>query len=259
HQNQQRGISGNFVVVIATQNLDGRSVVWAGTKETTIESGDSTEFMAASMSEDGGMTWSTPLKNEFVHNFAFDGYTVYAASDNGLFKSLDGGETWAVFPKIVDDRDGTTVYSNSASCAGIGPDLSLWVGTDDGLAVTTDDGLSWRVFRGFERPGEAGTPDTYAYPNPFSPLRHNLSGEEGHVRFQYRTKAPTRVTLRIYDFGMHLVSTVVKDKIRSSPGDFAEVWNGMNGVGDTVANGVYFYKIELEGQGTFWGKVMVLN
>jgi photosystem II stability/assembly factor-like uncharacterized protein len=259
HQNQQLGISGNFVVAIGTQNIENRSVVWAATWETTIESNDSTEFKAVSFSEDGGLTWATALKGESVHNFAFDGSDVYAASDNGLFKSVDGGKTWAVFPLIVDQSGGAAVYSQNVNCAAADADRALWAGTDDGLAMTADGGGTWRVFRAFRPTGNAGGPMTYAYPNPFSPLRHNLAGGDGHVRFQYHTAHPTRVTVRVYDFGMNLVSTAVRGKDIPSPGDHAEVWNGKNDVGDMVANGVYFYKLEIEGEGTHWGKVMVVN
>jgi hypothetical protein len=205
------------------------------------------------------MTWTTSLRGESVHNFAFDASSVYAASDNGLFTSPDGGDHWVAFPRISDPASDVTVYSNVVNCAAASPDHALWVGTDDGLALTRDNGFSWRVFRSFITPGSAGEPQTYAYPNPFSPLRHNLSGEEGHVRFQYRTAHPTRVTVRIYDFGMNLVRTAVRDKDVSISGDHAEVWNGKNDVGDMVANGVYFYKIEMEGEGKVWGKVMVVN
>jgi hypothetical protein len=125
--------------------------------------------------------------------------------------------------------------------------------------MTRSEGLSWSVFRAFETAGEKGIPKTYAYPNPFSPLRHNRTGDEGHVRFQYRTVRPARVTVRIYDFGMTLVRTVADGKDRAIPGDYAEVWDGRNGVGDPVAVGVYFYRIELSGQEPLWGKVMVIN
>ena len=108
-------------------------------------------------------------------------------------------------------------------------------------------------------PGKNNTPPTYAYPNPFSPLRHNLYGGDGHVRFQYRAERTTRVTLKVYHFGMNLVKTVVDEKNRSGPGDYAEIWDGKNEVGDMVANGVYFYKLTLQGEGPLWGKVMVVN
>ena len=67
------------------------------------------------------------------------------------------------------------------------------------------------------------------------------------------------MTVRVYDFGMNLVRTVVEEKDRFGSGDYAEVWDGRNDVGDMVANGVYFYKITLTGKTPLWGKVMVVN
>jgi hypothetical protein len=184
---------------------------------------------------------------------------VYVATDGGLYKSLDSGKTWAVFSQIVDEETGEGVYTTEVYSVRIGPGHSLWVGTGDGLARSLDDGMTWKVFRAFQIPGEGGTPKTYAYPNPFSPLRHNLIDGDGHVRLQYRTTVSTRVTVRVYDFGMNLVRTVVEGKDRSLPGDYAEVWDGKNSIGEMVANGVYFYKITLTGEEPLWGKVMVVN
>ena len=79
------------------------------------------------------------------------------------------------------------------------------------------------------------------------------------MRFQYNTTRPTRVTLRIFNFAMELVATVVSGKERPIPGDYSEVWDGRNEQGELVANGVYFYRLDLEGEGTFWGKLIVLD
>ncbi len=255
HQNQPQEISGNFVVAIKAQHIEGKELIWAA----TVEAVDTSEYRAVSVTEDGGFTWNVTLKGEFAHNFAFDDSVVYVATDNGLFKSIDAGETWAVFPQIVDNETGERVYAEEITSAGVTPDHVLWVGSVDGLARSVDNGLTWKIFRAFKVPGRNRTPETYAYPNPFSPLRHNFIGGDGHVRFQYRTTQPTRVTVRVYDFGMDLVRTVVDNKNRPFPGNYTEVWDGRNDLGDIVANGVYFYKIELSSGRSFWGKVMVVN
>ncbi|MDM7925165.1 MAG: FlgD immunoglobulin-like domain containing protein [bacterium] len=260
HRSQPRGISGNFVVAIATQKNAGRSIVWAATIETTSESGDTTETRGVSMSEDGGLTWSVKLPGVFAHNFAFHGPSVYVATDSGLYVSPDFGGQWALFGPIADKETGAIVTGPEVNCAAVDSAASdLWVGTSDGLALTGDGGATWSVFRSFRTPGAAGEPDTYAYPNPFSPFRDNLIGENGHVRFQYRLAGPARVTVRVYDFSMRLVAEAVTGRERPAAGDYAEMWDGRNDYGEAVANGVYFYRIDVSGGKSRWGKVIVMN
>jgi hypothetical protein len=260
HRNQPRGISGNFVVAIATQKTAERDIVWAATIETTSESGDTTETRGVSMSEDGGLTWSVKLAVVFAHNFAFHGPSVYVATDSGLYVSPDFGDQWALFGPIADSQTGEMVTGPEVNCAAVDSvAFDLWVGTSDGLARTGDDGVTWSVFRSFRTPGAAGEPDTYAFPNPFSPFRDNLIGENGHVRFQYRLSGPARVTVRVYDFSMRLVRQAVTGRDRPAAGDYSEMWDGRNDYGEAVANGVYFYRIDVSGGKPRWGKVIVMN
>lgn len=255
HHNQDHPISGNFVVALAHQRLGSKSLLWAA----TIEAEDPGEFRAVSVSEDGGKSWRPVLRGEFVHNFGFDPVigTVYAVSDNGLWKSV-AVDSFLVFPPIRDSQSGERILTSQFYCVAVDLANFLWVGTADGLAKTDNNGYTWAVFRAFVPTGTGGTPRTYAYPNPFSPMRHNQLGGDGYVRFQYNTTRPTRVTIRVYDFALELVATVVEGKARPA-GDFSEAWNGRNDRGDVVANGVYFYRLDLEGEGSFWGKVMILN
>lgn len=254
-QNQTSPISGNFVVALANQEWEDRSFVWAA----SVEALDSIEVRGVSMTEDGGLTWKTMLEGLFAHNFAFDGPDAYVATDKGLYKSQDFGDTWAVFPNIVDDESGEEIYSDEITCAAVDETGVLWVGSLDGLARSTDGGATWTIFRAFETPGESGVLETYAYPNPFSPLRHNTRGGDGYVRFQYAVDKPSKITVKIYDFGMNLVQIIADNKDRSSAGDYSEVWDGKNELGDMVANGVYFYQVIRSGHASLWGKVMVVN
>ena len=247
------GISGNFVVALGEQIFQDKNIVWAAT--WMAEGGE--EFDAVSKTDNGGLTWEVTLKGEKAHNFAFYENDVYVPTDNGLYKSTDFGKTWALFPQIIDET-GNAVMTNEIYSVGFkGGDL--WVGTGDGLAKTSDRGNSWKIFRAFKPTGIEGEPSTYAYPNPFSPLRHNVIGGEGHVRIQYNAKNNTKVTIKIFDFGMNLVKNLVQDKSRAGGGDYYELWDGRNENGYIVANGVYFYLLELEGEKTAWGKIVVLN
>ena len=248
------GISGNFVTALAEQiTIDG-SIIWAATWKAE----DVNEFYGVSCTSDNGFTWETMLEGEFVHNFGFNGDEVYVAADDGLYKSPDRGETWGLLPWITDSNTGervlTSEYFDVEYHGG-----NLWIGTNDGLVKSTDGGISWNIFRSFKMPGSAGEPAAYAYPNPFSPLRHNRIGGDGYVRIQYSTYSDTEVTLDIFDFGMNLVKNVVASIPRAGGGSYAELWDGTNNWGAIVANGVYFYRLKIQGQQTFWGKIIVMN
>lgn len=258
HQNQDQPISGNFIVALAKQKTATRELIWAATWPTTTESGDETEFKAVSKSDDGGLSWTTMLENESAHNFAFRDSVVYIATDNGLYMSPDYGETWAIYPRIYDAKINRTLYSNEINCVATGPEEALWVGTSDGIGMTCDNGLNWSIFQTHVIPGEAGEPMTYACPNPFASLPHGESSDDLRCRFVYPANHLTQVTVSIYDFGMNLVKSL--DYHVTSPGQQAEpAWNGTNDIGDRVANGVYFYRVHVSGEGEYWGKVMVLN
>jgi hypothetical protein len=254
HKNQAQPISGNFVVAIGQQKSRGREYIWAA----TVNAEDPDETRAVSVSEDGGFSWRVTLEGEFAHNFAFDDSIAYVVTDNGLFKSIDFGQTWAKFPPVVDhvmdQQFLTTEYFAAAATKG-----RLWTGGPDGLAFTEDDGTTWNIHRGTVNAGQTGEPRTFAYPNPFSPFRHNQLRTDGHVRFHYNVTRPTKVTIKVYDFAMELVAEVVTQKERLTTGQYDEIWSGRTDRGEIVANGVYFFRLDLEGEGTFWGKVMVLD
>ncbi|MBN2105063.1 hypothetical protein JW835_13560 [bacterium] len=258
HQNQDQPISGNFIVAMAKQKTATRELIWAATWPTTTESGDETEFKAVSKSEDGGLTWTTILKNESAHNFAFRDSIAYIATDNGVFMSPDYGKTWAIYPIIYDAKINRTLYDNEINCVAAGPSESLWIGTSDGLGMTLDNGLTWSIFQAHVIPGEAGEPKTYACPNPFASLPHGESSDDLRCRFVYHANHVTKVKVSIYDFGLNLVKTLNYDV--ASPGLQAEpAWNGTNDLGDRVSNGVYFYCVKVTGEGEYWGKVMLVN
>ena len=254
HTNQQQPISGNFIVALAHQQYKTRNIIWAASWKAEGES----EFYAVSKSEDGGLSWQTTLHDERPHNFAFDDSVVYVAADGGLFKSTDFGETWYVFPTIEDRVRGEIIATMDYYSA-LGENGTLWIGSADGLARTSDNGYTFDVFRAFQSTAQSDEPRTYAYPNPFSPIRHNQIGQDGFVRFQYNTLKSTQVTIKVYDFAMDLVKAVLDNESKPGPGDFTALWNGRNEFGDAVANGVYFYSVELDGDGTYWGKVMIVN
>ena len=100
---------------------------------------------------------------------------VYVATDRGLFKSIDFGLTWASFQNIVDNNSGRILLAEDIFSVAVSPGHVVWLGSEGGLAKTQDDGATWTLFRSFETLlDEENISETYAYPNPFSPLRHPL-------------------------------------------------------------------------------------
>jgi len=244
------GLSGNFVTALGRQIWNGYDILWAATWQAEGQS----EYYGVSKTENGGTTWEVvlTLEDEILkaHNFAFDDSIVYVATNVGLYKSVDLGETWELFPEIIDFESGDKLYDPEVYSAQMSDDL-LWVGTGDGVASSPDYGNTWTLHRSYLPTSEGGQPATYAYPNPYSPRLHPV------IRFQYDMPKAGSVTLKIYDFALDEVATVVQDKTRSA-GDFYEVWTGKRSNGDPVAIGIYYYRVERSGMDPEWGKFAVI-
>ena len=256
HQNQAKPISGNFVVALAYQRWQGRRILWAA----TVEAEDPDEFRAVSYSEDFGFTWHTALEGIFPHNFAVYDSAVYVAADKGLFVSADFGRTWAKFPPVRDQATGQPLLTEEFYAVAVSPDGTIWAGTPDGLVKSSDGGHSWQILRTFEPLlEEPNISKTYAYPNPFSPLRHNQLGGEGHVRIHFKVDRTGPVSITLFDFAMKKVRRLVSGKVFSGPGEFDVTWDGRNDFNERVANGVYFYRVRLPGGKAVWGKIIVMD
>jgi hypothetical protein len=75
------------------------------------------------------------------------------------------------------------------------------------------------------------------YPNPFNP----------RTEIRYDLPAPAVVNLRIYSLAGRLVRELLVGE-RQGPGRYAIPWNGRDGKGERVASGVYYYKLEADGE-----------
>lgn len=58
---------------------------------------------------------------------------------------------------------------------------------------------------------------------------------------------------------MNPVRTVIQNATRTSPDELFVIWDGKNNQGFTIANGVYFYRIEIDDDKPVWGKILVLQ
>jgi hypothetical protein len=249
-QNQGSPILGNWVIAIAGQQLGTTTRIWT----TNWVAGEGEQF-GVSYSDDDGRIWVNALYGIRAYAFAFHDSVAYVATDNGLYRTSDGGSQWNSSGTIVDTETGASVTS-SAVFAVATIDDTVYCGTGDGMARTIDNtsspfGQHWQVFRAFQPLGNAG--QAYAYPNPFSP-------RSGVTRIHYSTGGHDgQVTIELFDFGMNRVRTIIRDVSRSGSSEHEELWNGRDDNNSTVANGVYYYRVVIDSGEPVWGKIMVLQ
>ena len=275
------GISGSFVPSIARQVTSGRSLIWAGTKPFNTG-----ETEGISVTEDGGETWrhinirartidiaieDTAGLSAWNFSFSDTSYihwgiteaTVWADSEEGLFRTDDLGETWEPV-EIRDPATGDPLPDPKTIDVEMRNGV-LWASASVGLAKSEDGGGTWNILRSPVKTASLDTGDpvdpnaehekirTYAYPSPFSPSRDRTA------RIQYSLSEPEQVTIKLYDFANRLVKVLLQDQSREGRSDHGEDWDGRNGSGDTVANGVYLYRIETDRGDRAFGKIVVLN
>jgi len=249
--NQAAPILSDWVIAIAGQQHSGRLTVW--TTNWPAE-GDNQEFGISSTS-DSGATWQNFLRGVRAYAFAFRDSIAYVATEQGVYRTDDGGLSWALSGSVVDAGSGDRNTSIGFFSVAVLGD-TVYAGNGDGIVGTVDApgapfGSTWNVFRAFQPVGTQLA--AYAYPNPFSPrfditrIHYGMGGRDATV------------TVEVFDFGMNRVRTIVRDAGRSGSTEHEELWNGADDNGETVRNGVYFYRVLVGDADPLWGKIMVLQ
>lgn len=259
HYTTQDGLAGSWVISIEEQRRPGQEpAVWA----TNWPSRGEGQGHGISVTRDSGQSFESALHGQRCFDFAFDGPRVYVACEGGLYISRDDGRTFVAVSDFSDPRQpehtfrpGTEVFAVATT------DDALWAGTGDGLFKSSDGGRTWRAFRTRVPLSPVGLSpaipadlvpevDTYAYPNPFSPAVDRL------IRLRYNLESSSTVTIRVFDFGMNLVRTVLSES--QDLGGREVSWDGTDDYGARLANGTYFYSVQTS-HGTFWGKILILE
>jgi len=228
---------------------DGISVGWMRPVTDTL-TGDTLLYRLSWNSVYQGVTW----------NYAFNGKTVYAATDGGLIRTNADSALYAdtVRWDTIDFKDangeplllpGTPVYAVAVV------DTFLWVGTADGtVRINLIDSSQTAFFVG---DSVTVIDEVYAFPIPYSNARNQA------LDFHFRIESQANVTLEIYDFAMNLVRRVI-DNEPYPPGNYPttgslrKTWDGRTSGGETVAVGMYYFKVSLSTGGTRWGKIAVI-
>ena len=251
HRNQQFPICGDYIAAIKEQRSSSRSIIWV-----VCNTGDEpNEKRGVSFTTDDGATWRSILFTDFVRDVTFRDSTLYVATDGGLFRTTDLGKSFIRAGTIYDPATGQRLTQTQTLAVQANGD-TLWVGGPDGLAYTIDSpsepfGSKWKIFRTYQPVSSA--PVTYSYPLPFSPANEV-------VRLHYGTQGRTAsVTIRIFDFAMQPVKTLLRNANRTGIVEHDEIWDGRDDLGRRVTNGVYFFRVEIAGQDPMWGKILVLQ
>lgn len=259
HTNQLNPISGNFVLAMDYNQFDGS--IWAATWKAE----GATEYWAASASYDGGENWNTYLTDERILDFGFKYYgnagnftgaDLFIASQSGVYRSNNYGVTWIAAPDIYDSHTNIALNTKHFRAVEINRNnnsFDIWLGSINGLALFKEasgfwDG-EWKVYLASE--GITSSSETYAFPNPFSP-------DDEVLNIKYSLKSESKVTIRIMDFGMNLVRTLIQNANRPSSDNNIEVWNGKDEYGNIVPNGIYFYRIDTDDGEPSFGKILVI-
>jgi len=256
HTNQKNPISGNFITSLGYDTLSGS--VWAASwKAEGVD-----EYYGVSRTTNGGVTWDVSLVGEKPHNFGFINYNglndVLSATDNGIFRSSNFGDTWFLPDQIIDSFTKRPFLTNVFYSSGIHPNndntADIWLGSDNGLILLKETGFAWEgKWKIFEAADNITENTTFAFPNPFAP------GLES-VKIKYTlNNLSSNVTIRIFDFRMHLVKTLLQNTVRIGSLTQYESWDGADDAGRIVPNGVYFYRIDISGNSPVYGKIMTLR
>lgn len=250
-QNQLSHILGNWVIAIGGQQLANTRRIWC----TNWKAEDNTEQFGVSYTEDGGRIWKNFLHGIKAYDFAFKDSIAYVATDEGIFRTPDGGNSWIQSGSITDRVSGQRFTSKKFFAVATLND-TVYCGGGEGLVKTIDNatqqfGQTWQILRAYRPVGN--TSATYAYPNPFSPRQ-----EVARIHYSTGGKSSS-VTVEVFDFGMNRVRTIVKDAQRSGTIEHDEIWDGKDDSKRSVANGVYFYRVTLSDGEPSWGKMLVLQ
>jgi hypothetical protein len=245
-------VSGDFVVNLHVQRYNNKEIIWGATKRAE----DNNEVNAVSYTSNGGLNWAYTLADNTPNNISSKDSVVYAETDAGLWRATFPAFDWSKPGLIYDETTKDQLRTNTFYAGGHLND-TIYFGSADGLIRTVENGQAWankwKIFRAIQPIDLNSKTKTYSAPNPFAPNTEV-------TRIYYKTgKATSKITIKIFDFGMNPVRTLIQNAVRNSADELFTLWDGKNNDGYQVANGVYFYRVEADSDSPVWGKIMVMQ
>lgn len=248
--NKTDGLLGDWIVAIKEDENTGK--IWMTNWPNDASRGEQYGLVSTG---DNGQNFEQHLAGHKINDIGFRNGIIYAAGETGLFISENDGRTWTKQPQIKSSN--AVLKKNTEFFAVAATNSRIWIGTNDGILSSGDDGRSWEINR-VDFPLSGGNTyvsgvkkaDAYAYPNPYSPVIHEV------VRIRFELKKAGKVNIRLFDFGMNLVQNLGEGSYAA--GVHETTWDGLDGSGRKAAAGVYFYVIETPGE-SINGKLLLVE
>jgi len=216
------------------------------------------------------------LKRPDVNAFISFNDTIFAATDIGIFRSLDNGNTWdSVGIFAMHYSVAHLLKEKNRLYAGyiLNNDFYIWYSDDKGenwnfldhqfaflYHLYIHDNKIWAATQyGIWYNSQVPTsvddneiPTVYTleqnYPNPFNPttrIKYTIpalpTGQAGFLPLLDKERAGVRfVSLKVYDVIGNEVATLVNEE--KPGGEYEVVWNASN-----VSSGIYFYRLAIPG------------
>jgi hypothetical protein len=202
--------------------------------------------------------------------------SLYRETSGGDSLVIGGGQTFDKFQARMTKATGGN-YPDNVNGILYAPQpgglAQLWIASSANVLPSVNNGLFFSLDEQLgEQNGIAfnyvhsdkklntGLKQTYAYPSILNSVNY------AKAVFAYSLSKASKVTIRIYDWNMDLVRTVVSNKDRPAGNDQAngrstnaaeDMWDGTTDSGRRVAVGVYYYKITAQSGEVSFGKIIV--
>lgn len=240
---------------VKTDNSGSVYVVWnewspdSSFQDTTVLLNNI--YLAKSIN--GGDSFSPPVKvnDQYLNDsYGYNFPTRLAVDDSGIVhlvwhdrrngyntcfydQSLDGGETFSndimindemdsvscVFPRIAVDNN-KDIYVTWVDERNGNDKYDVFFSRNDNITALNNDNYQPVKFTLFQN-----------YPNPFNP----------QTTIRCSIEQPTRVKIQIYNQLGQQLRTLVNE--RKQAGEFSVTWDGKDSQGNTLASGIYYYRL----------------
>ena len=160
-------------------------------------------------------------------------------------------------------RSGTVTYDPLTKTATFTPDelfdpsetvavsISQNVSNLWGVHMSLGEGWTFQI----ESATEVVTPDPLGHPHQFALHQNYPNPFNAETVISFETEEAAHVDLSMYNMVGQLIKTLVKDHLPAGSHEIA--WDGTDDLGRELASGVYFYRLEAEGQSDVRRMVLV--